>query len=115
MATIAITEATPIIMPSIVRKVLSLFRNRALKAILIRLIKFILILLNVVLYRQRSQFQFGIFYIFVHMILNNFTVFQGNGSATELCDIRLMRYKYDCFTVVFIQILKKCHDTKRRF
>src|ERR1043166_9738655 len=97
MATIAITAPTPMIMPSIVRKERSLFRPRALSAIL-----------NVI---HHMVSRLGCL-VAIHrpVIRNDLTVFENDLSFGVGGDIRFMSDEHNRDVPLLLQPLEQGHD-----
>src|SRR6187402_2696543 len=99
MATMAMTAATPMMMPSMVRKARSLFRWSARKATRMRFNGCISLSI-VVRNGKGSQGLPGVTDIFVLKVLLYFSVPQHDGAAAEGGDIRLVGYEDDGLTLL---------------
>lgn len=90
------TDATPMMIPSIVRNARNLLLFKARKAILNKLVPFIIICLLFFLYRQSYQC-FGCGKnVRVSAVFLDLSVAQHDVTAAVLGYFRIMRYKYDC-------------------
>src|SRR5215813_3494017 len=96
MLTIAITAATPMIIPSIVNAARILFRTSARNAtftIIIKSIIYSLVLVIIVLHRRQAlELLGGITWLFDSIVLANLSVFKNNNSIRVLGDVVLVRY-----------------------
>src|SRR5215469_4500593 len=90
MATMAMTLATPMMIPSMVRKALSLFRWSAFKAIRRRLkrlmigrFRVVVIYLIIFGLGQRGQDFFGRFSVFIRAVFHHLAIFEHDRTAAK--------------------------------
>src|ERR1044072_713989 len=109
MATMAITAATPMMIPNMVKNARSLLRCSAFEAIRIKLNSFMLFQLIVCCYWQCGQHFAGRTHLRIPVIFYHFSIFQCYSSAAEGGNVWLMRNKHNGFTLLLVQLLKQGH------